>query len=151
MLRLQATSPAKANEPRMRKRKSLHGFPGVRGGQGRGRDKYQACLPGKVKTGDLFDTPEEAAADYLRLEQEKREAKPKLPDFSRMQLQPAGGRRTAVDAAYISPLPTLPRMGMPLTRPMPCVSIGRSMWPLPVGGNPNSYGSEVVVAQLLPA
>ena len=143
MLRLSATSPAKVNE-RKRKRKSSHGFPGVRGGQGRGRDKYQACLPGKEKMGGLFDTPEEAAADYSRLEQEKREAKSKLPDFSRTQLQPAGGRRAAADAAYISPLPTLPRMGMPL--PMPRVSIGRSMWPLPVGGNPNAYGCAVVVA-----
>ena len=146
MLRLQATSPAKANEPRMRKRKSLHGFPGVRGGQGRGRDKYQACLPGKVKTGDLFDTPEEAAADYLRLEQEKREAKPKLPDFSRTQPQPAAGGR-CLPVGYVSPLPILPRMPLP----MPRVGIGRSMWPLPVGSNPNSYGCEVVVAQPLRA
>ena len=96
MLRLASTSPAKVNEPRTRKRKSSHGFPGVRGGQGRSRNKYQACLPGpgvpgKEKMGDLFDTPEEAAADYLRLEQENRKAKPQLPDYSlgTVQLQPA--------------------------------------------------------------
>ena len=60
MLLLAATSPSKANEPRQRQRKSSHGFPGVRGGPGRGRDKYQGCLAGKEKTTDLFDTPEEA-------------------------------------------------------------------------------------------
>ena len=143
---LTARSPGKLNEPRKRKRKSSHGFPGVRGGQGRGRDKYQACLPGKEKLGDLFDTPEEAAADFLRLEQEKRETKPKLPDFSRTQPQPAaGGRR--LPTGYLSPLPTLPQW----QPPMPRVGIGRSMWPLPVGSNPNSYGCEVVVAQPLRA
>ena len=146
---LAAKSPGKVNEPRKRRRKSSHGFPGVRGGQGRGRDQYHGCLPGKEKCTDLFNTPEEAAAALRQLEQEKCEAKLKLPDYSRTQLQPANGRRMAVDAAYISPLPILPRMGMPL--PMPRVSIGRSMWPLPMGGNPNSYGCEVVVAQLLPA
>ena len=143
---LAATSPSKANEPRTRKRKSAHGFPGVRGGQGRKRDKYQGCLPGKEKTTDLFDTPEEAAAALRQLEQEKREAKAKLPDFSGTQLQPAaGGRRMPV--GYVSPLPTLLRM----PQQMPRVSIGRSMWPLPVGSNPNSHGCEVVVAQALPA
>jgi len=139
---LATQSPGKVNEPPQRKRKSSHGFFGVRAGQGRGRDKYQACLPYKEMTGDLFDTPEEAAEDYLRLVQEKlkakREAKVTLPDFSRTQLQPAG---------YVSPLPTLARMPLP----MPLVGIGRSMWPLPVGSNPNSHGCEVVVAQPLPA
>ena len=142
---LATQSPGKVNEPRKRQRKSSHGFPGVRAGQGRGRDKFQACLPGKEKTGDLFDTPEEAAADYLRLVQEKRESAQKLPDYSRT-LQPAtGGRRLPV--GYVSPLPTLARMPLP----MPRVGIGRSMWPLPVGSNPNSHGCEVVVAQQLPA
>ena len=106
---LAATSPGKVNEPRKRRRKSSHGFPGVRGGQGRGRNQYQGCLPGKEKCTDLFDTPEEAAAALRQLEQEKCEAKLKLPDYSRTQLQPANGRRMAVDAAYISPLPrTIP-------------------------------------------
>ena len=147
MLRLAATSPAKANEPRKRRRKSSHGFPGVRGGQGRGRDQYQGCLPGKEKCTDLFDTPEEAAAALRQLEQEKCEAKLKLPDYSLVQQQQptAGGSHFPV--GYMSPLPILPRMPLP----MPRVSIGRSMWPLPVGSNPNSHGCEVVVAQLLPA
>ena len=138
---LATQSPGEINEPRKRQRKSSHGFPGVRAGQGRGRDKYQACLPYKEETGDLFDTPEEAAADYLRLlkkREAKREAKVMLPDFSRTQLQPA---------SYVSPLPTLARMPMA----MPRVGIGRSMWPLPVGSNPNAHGCEVVVAQPLPA
>ena len=149
MLLLSATSPSKANEPRKRRRKSAHGFPGVRSGQGRGRDKFQGCLPGKEKTTDLFDTPEEAAAALRQLEQQQREAKAKLPDFAFTQVQPAaaGGRRIPV--GYVSPLPTLQLARMPL--PMPRVSIGRSMWPLPVGSNPNSHGCEVVVAQLLPA
>ena len=143
---LATTSPSKLNEPRTRKRKSTHGFPGVRAGQGRSRDKFQACLPGKEKTGDLFDTPEEAAADLLRLEKEKRESTQMVPDYSRTQLQPAAvGRHLPV--GYVSPLPTLARMPLP----MPQVGIGRSMWPLPVGSNPNSHGCEVVVAQPLPA
>ena len=137
---LAATSRSALNEPRKRKRKSTHGFPGVRGGQGRGRDKYQACLPGKEKRGPLFDTPEEAAEDYLRLEREKeRESMMKLPDYA------AAGGRSVAGGAFISPLPTLRRV---LPMAMPCVSIGRSMWPLPVGSNPNSHGCEVVVAQL---
>jgi len=147
MLRLAATSPGKANEPRKRKRKSAHGFAGIRGGQGRGRDKFQGCMPGKVKMTDLFDTPEEAAAALRQLEQQKREVKPKLPDFSTTQLQRAhaGGRCMALGMlAHASPLPVMPSL-------MPCVGIGRSMWPLPVGGNPNSHRCEVVVAQLLPA
>ena len=142
MLRLAATSPAKVNEPRTRKRKSSHGFPGVRGGQGRCRTQYQACLPGKEKMGDLFDTPEEAAADYLRLEQEKRKAMPLLPDYSVGTMQPAHRQAAGGDGAeLVSIMPSGCRI----------VGIGRSMWPLPVGGNPNSYGCEVVVAQLLGA
>ena len=147
MLRLAATSPSKVNERHKRRRTSSHGFPGIRGGQGRGRDKYQGCLPGKVKTTGLFDTPEEAAAALRQLEQEQREAKPKLPDYSTTQLQPAhaGGRCMALGMiAQVSPLPVMPSL-------MPCVGIGRSMWPLPVGSNPNSHRCEVVVAQLLPA
>ena len=103
-------------------------------------------MPGKEKTTDLFDTPEEAARALRRLEQQKREAKARLPDFSRTQVLPAAGSRR-LPISYLSPLPTLPRM----PPPMPCVSIGRSMWPLPVGSNPNSHGCEVVVAQALPA
>ena len=147
MLRLAATSPGKVNEPRKRRRKSEHGFPGVRGGQGRSRKQYQGCLPGKVKTTDLFDTPEEAAAALRQLEQEQLEAKPKLPDFSTTQLQTAhaGGRCLALGMlAHTSPLPVMPSL-------MPRVGIGRSMWPLPIGSNPNSHGCEVAVAQLLPA
>ena len=46
--------------------------------------------------------------------------------------------------AHASPLPVMPSL-------MPRVGIGRSMWPLPIGSNPNSHGCEVAVAQLLPA
>ena len=72
---LAATSPGKVNEPRKRRRKSSHGFPGVRGGQGRSRNQYQGCMPGKEKCTELFDTPEEAAAALRQLEQDKCEAK----------------------------------------------------------------------------
>ena len=91
--------------------------------------------------------PEEAAAALRQLEQEKREAELKLPDYSKTQLQqPAAraGRTTLGVVAHASPLPVMPLQ-------MPCVSIGRSMWPLPVGSNPNSHGCEVVVAKPLPA
>ena len=75
---LATQSPATLNEPRKRRRKSAHGFPGVRDGQGRGRDQFQGCLPYKEKTTDLYDTPEKAAAALRQLEQEKREAEQKL-------------------------------------------------------------------------
>ena len=45
MLLLSATSPSKANEPRKRRRKSAHGFPGVRSGQGRGREGQERVGP----------------------------------------------------------------------------------------------------------
>ena len=94
--------------------------------------------------GDLFDTPEEAAADYLRLEQENRKAKPQLPDYSlgTVQLQPAHRPAAGGDGAALASI-------MPSCSGCRIVGIGRSMWPLPVGGNPNSYGCEVVVAQLV--
>ena len=136
-----ATRPlAEHNSPRKRRRKSTHGYPGVRGGQGRGRNKFQGCLPGKVGTTDLFDKPEEAAAALELLKQEKRAAEQKVPvgELTRL-LQPA-----------LSALPTLPALAAPW-QIMPCVRIGRAMWPLPVGSNPNAHGCEVVVAQPLRA
>ena len=78
---LATQSPATLNEPRKRRRKSSHGFPGVRGGQGRGRDQFQGCLPYKEKVTDLCDTPEEAYAALQILEKEKREAEQKVPDY----------------------------------------------------------------------
>ena len=138
---LAAQSPATTNEPRKRRRKSAHGFPGVRAGQGRGRDQYQGCLPYKEKTTDLFDTPEEAAAALRLLEQETREAEQKVPDYSwGLQPQPAAASSFAFGTSDVCCWQQMPRVG-----------IGRSMWPLPVGSNPNSHGCEVVVAQLLPA
>ena len=137
-----ATRPLSVhNSPRKRRRKSSHGYPGVRAGQGRGRDKYQGCLPGKKGTTGLFDTPEEAAAALELLKQEKRAAEQKAPvgELTRL-LQPA-----------LSALPTLPALAAPRQIIMPRVSIGRAMWPLPVGSNPNAHGCEVVVAQPLRA
>ena len=138
-----ATRPlAEHNSPRKRRRKSSsHGYPGVRGGQGRGRNKFQGCLPGKVGTTVLFDKPEEAAAALELLKEEKRAAEQKVPigELTRL-LQP---KQQA--------LPALPALAAPRVIMMPRVSIGRAMWPLPVGSNPNLHGCEVVVAQPLRA
>ena len=92
-------------------------------------------------TTDLFDKPEEAAAALELLKQEKRAAEQKVPvgELTRL-LQPA-----------LSALPTLPALAAPRQIIMPRVSIGRAMWPLPVGSNPNAHGCEVVVAQPLRA
>ena len=135
-----ATLPLAAhNSPRKRRRKSTHGIPGVRAGQGRGHNKFQGCLPNKVGTTGLFDTPEEANAALELLKMEKRAAEQKLPvgELTRL-LQPA----------QLPALPTLPAAPWQI---MPCVSIGRAMWPLPVGSNPNAHGCEVVVARPLRA
>ena len=138
---LATQSPATLNEPRKRRRKSSHGFPGVRGGQGRGRDQFQGCLPYKEKVTDLCDTPEEAYAALQILEKEKREAEQKVPDYGwGLQPLPAAASSFAFDVSDACSWQQMPRVG-----------IGRSMWPLPVGSNPNSHGCEVVVAQLLRA
>ena len=138
---LATQSPATLNEPRKRRRKSSHGFPGVRGGQGRGRDQFQGCLPYKEKVTDLCDTPEEAYAALQILEKEKREAEQKVPDYGwGLQPLPAAASSFAFGTSDAC-----------CWQQMPLVGIGRSMWPLPVGSNPNSHGCEVVVAQLLRA
>ena len=137
-----ATLPLAAhNSPRKRRRKSTHGIPGVRAGQGRGHNKFQGCLPNKVGTTGLFDTPEEANAALELLKMEKRAAEQKLPvgELTRL-LQPTQ-----------QALPALPTLAAPWAWHMPCVRIGRGMWPLPVGSNPNAHGCEVVVAQPLRA
>ena len=75
------------------------------------------------------------------LKQEKRAAEQKVPvgELTRL-LQPA-----------LPAMSALPALAAPRQIFMPCVSIGRAMWPLPVGSNPNAHGCEVVVAQPLRA
>ena len=97
----------------------------------------------KEQCTELCDTPQEAAA-ALRLLKQKRlnTPQPALPDFKQFSLpqQPS-----ACDS-----WPEMDEMRehfLPATRSLPTVGIGRSMWPLPVGSNPNSHGCEVVVAQ----
>ena len=145
---LAVLSPSKQNaeaaQPQ-RKRKSSHGFPGVRGGQGPKRDKFQGCLPYKKECTELCDTPEEAAA-ALRLLKTKHlnTPQPALPDFRQFSLpqQPS--------ASDSSPeMDELRAYFVPATRSLPTVAIGRSMWPLPVGSNPNTHGCEVAVAQYI--
>ena len=90
---------------------------------------------------DLCDTPEEAYAALQILEQEKREAEQKVPDYGLgLQPLPAAASSFAFGTSDACCWQQMPRVG-----------IGRSMWPLPVGSNPNSHGCEVVVAQLLRA
>ena len=143
---LAVRSPSKQNaeaaQPQ-RKRRSAHGFPGVRGGQGPKRDQYQGCLPYKEQCTELCDTPQEAAA-ALRLLKQKRlnTSQPALPDFQQFSLpqQPSAG----------DSWPEMDKLRedfVPATSSLPTVAIGRSMWPLPVGSNPNTHGCEVVVAQ----
>ena len=142
-------SPSKLNEvvgaQPLRKRRSSHGFPGVRGGQGRNRDKFQGCLPNKEATTDLYDTPEEAAAALRLLQQRRLSAPaPALPDFEKFSIP----QHSSVCSSWPE-MDALRENFLPATRSLPIVYIGRSMWPLPVGGNPNAYGCEVVVAQSL--
>ena len=145
---LAVRSPSKQNaeaaQPQ-RKRKSSHGFPGVRGGQGPKRDKFQGCLPYKKECTELCDTPEEAAAALRRLQQKHLNTpQPALPDFQQFSLpqQPS--------ASDSSPeMDELRAYFVPATRSLPTVAIGRSMWPLPVGSNPNTHGCEVAVAQYI--
>ena len=120
MLRLAATSPGKANEPRKHQRKSSHGFRGVRGGRGRSRDKFQGCLPGKEKTTELCNTPEEASA-ALRLLKQKRlnTPQPALPDFQQLSLpqQPSacdssGQRWTSCASTFVQLRPRCPRWAL---------------------------------------
>ena len=143
---LAVRSPSKQNaeaaQPQ-RQRRSAHGFPGVRGGQGAKRDQFQGCLPYKEQCTELCNTPEEAAA-ALRLLQQKRLSTPqtRVPDFKKISLpqQPSACESwPEMDELREHFLPAAPSL--------PTVGIGRSMWPLPVGSNPNSYGCEVVVAQ----
>ena len=143
---LAVRSPSKQNaeaaQPQ-RKRKSSHGIPGVRGGQGPKRDKFQGCLPYKKECTELCDTPQEAYA-ALQLLLQKRLGTPvsALPDFGNISMpqQPS-----ACDCW--PEMDELRDHFVPATRSLPTVGIGRSMWPLPVGSNPNSYGCEVAVAQ----
>ena len=143
---LAVRSPSKQNaeaaQPQ-RKRKSSHGFPGVRGGQGPKRDKFQGCLPYKKECTELCDTPEEAAAALRRLQQ-KRLGTPAsaLPDFGSISMpqQPS-------ECDCWPEMDEMREHFQPATRSLPTVGIGSSMWPLPVGSNPNSHGCEVVVAQ----
>ena len=55
--------PEKIDELQL-ERGGKHGFRHVRGGQGRGKNKYQGVSPKKKHRTKLFETPEEAARAY---------------------------------------------------------------------------------------
>ena len=145
---LAVRSPSKQNAEageQPRTRKSSHGFSGVRSGQGPKRDKFQGCLPYKKECTELYDTPEEAYA-ALQLLKKKHMSTPQtaLPDFQHFSLpqQPSACERWPE-------MDELRDHFLPATHSLPTVSIGRSMWPLPVGSNPNTHGCEVVLAQYI--
>ena len=81
-----------------------HGFIGVRGGQGRGKNKFQGTTPKKTNRTKLFNTPREAAVALAEL---------------RQNLSVGGAGGAATNQQHSKQQPVLARFGKaaPILRP----------------------------------
>ena len=64
-----AAAPFEDVEGLRLKRGGKHGYHGVRGGQGRAKNKYQGVTPRKTHRTALYDSPRAAAIAFAQMQQ----------------------------------------------------------------------------------
>ena len=98
---------------------SINGYIGVRGKQGRRKDKYQGVTPKKKHRTQLFDTAREAAIAFAQLREdvELRMLEPppkKMPATPVLAPRPKGSRSASTSATFTSHCRLLSRLCGPV-------------------------------------